>query len=164
MRFFPQIMEGPISRYSDVADTLFAEKPLEVQNLQNGYIRILWGFFKKKIVADRLAIAVGMVFDHYTSYSGAVSSGISCSLYCAALYGIFGVHGYNYRKRRAFRSPASGEFPSAVLREKCGGVLEKMAHYTWGVWFKNIYFLSGFHVRNCKEMESVRAENIWGNT
>ena len=45
--FFPQIMEGPIARYSDVADTLYTGKPLEYRNVVDGYVRIFWGLFKR---------------------------------------------------------------------------------------------------------------------
>ena len=85
LAFFPQIMEGPIARYSDTADTLFAEKSLEIQNLQNGYLRIIWGLFKKRVIADRLAVAVAAVFDNYTSYSGAIVA-VSAVAYTVQLY------------------------------------------------------------------------------
>lgn len=45
--FFPQIMEGPIARYSDVADTLYTGKSLEYRNVVDGYVRIFWGLFKR---------------------------------------------------------------------------------------------------------------------
>ena len=70
LAFFPQIMEGPICRHSDTCDALYSGKTLEVNNLTNGYIRIFWGLFKKKVIADRLAIGVDAIFGNYTSYSG----------------------------------------------------------------------------------------------
>ena len=70
--FFPQIMEGPIARYSDVADTLYTGKPLEYRNVVDGYVRIFWGLFKKMVIADRMALMVNQVFDHYADYHGAV--------------------------------------------------------------------------------------------
>lgn len=70
--FFPQIMEGPIARYSDVADTLYTGKSLEYRNVVDGYVRIFWGLFKKMVIADRMALMVNQVFDHYADYHGAV--------------------------------------------------------------------------------------------
>ena len=70
LAFFPQIMEGPICRHSDTCDALYSGRPLEAENLTNGYIRIFWGLFKKKVIADRLAIGVDAIFGNYTSYSG----------------------------------------------------------------------------------------------
>ena len=71
--FFPQVIEGPIGRFSDTADDLYDAKPLEYKNLCFGYQRIMFGFFKKKIIADRLNILVKLVFLNYASYSGFVS-------------------------------------------------------------------------------------------
>ena len=65
-------MEGPIARYSDVADTLYTGKPLEYRNVVDGYVRIFWGLFKKMVIADRMALMVNQVFDHYAAYHGAV--------------------------------------------------------------------------------------------
>ena len=50
LSFFPQIMEGPICRWQDTSDTLFEGRPLEMDNLTDGYIRIFWGlaFLRKR--------------------------------------------------------------------------------------------------------------------
>lgn len=47
--FFPQIMEGPISMYSQTADRLWEGNSLKGENLSKGSVRILWGLFKKMI-------------------------------------------------------------------------------------------------------------------
>lgn len=70
--FFPQLMEGPISMYSQTADQLWSGKGITVQNLWNGGVRILWGLFKKVLIADRLSVLAGMVFDHDQNYGGLV--------------------------------------------------------------------------------------------
>lgn len=70
--FFPQIMEGPISMYSQTADALWECNSLKGENLSQGCVRILWGLFKKMIIADRLYLLVKTVFDHYENYSGIV--------------------------------------------------------------------------------------------
>ena len=70
LSFFPQIMEGPITRFSDTADDLFAGKKVSYENLALGYQRIMYGFFKKKLIADRLNTLVNTVFSNYASYNG----------------------------------------------------------------------------------------------
>ena len=72
LAFFPQIMEGPICRYQDTCDTLYEGRPLQMNNLTDGYIRIFWGLFKKTVIADRLAIGVDAIFGNYASYSGSM--------------------------------------------------------------------------------------------
>ena len=70
LSFFPQIMEGPISRYSETAESLFAGKGIEYKNLVSGYQRILWGLCKKMLIADRLAPVIYKIFNNYETYDG----------------------------------------------------------------------------------------------
>ncbi len=68
--FFPQIMEGPIARFTDTADSLMEGAKVTYHNFCFGYQRILYGFLKKYVIADRINILVKIVFDNYTNYSG----------------------------------------------------------------------------------------------
>lgn len=56
--FFPQLVQGPISKFSQLAPQLFGEHRFVGKNLSYGLQRILWGFFKKLVIADRIAVAV----------------------------------------------------------------------------------------------------------
>ena len=62
LSFFPQIMEGPIARYPDTSDALFAGEPVKMENLNEGFLRIIWGLFKKMVVSDRLSYLTTNVF------------------------------------------------------------------------------------------------------
>lgn len=68
--FFPQLIQGPISKYDDLSKTLLAEHDFEIKNIQYGLIRILWGFFKKLVIADRLLIAVNEIVRNTDDYQG----------------------------------------------------------------------------------------------
>ncbi|MBO5200232.1 MAG: MBOAT family protein [Clostridia bacterium] len=70
--FFPLILQGPISRYDQLADQIYSKAKREniYRNYTYGAQLMLWGFFKKLVVADRAAILVNEVFGNYTSYSG----------------------------------------------------------------------------------------------
>lgn len=68
--FFPHIIQGPFSRYDTLGKTLFAEHTFSYDRLCEGSSRILWGYFKKLIIADKLAAAVSEVFANYESYWG----------------------------------------------------------------------------------------------
>lgn len=85
LAFFPGIMEGPLSRYNDVAPSLIAGEPLNRKNLYAGTLRIMWGMAKKIIVADRLNAFVKPVFDNYGSYDGGVIA-LAAILYTIQLY------------------------------------------------------------------------------
>lgn len=56
--FFPQLAQGPISRYGDLAPTLLAEHRFERKTFSYGIMRILWGYFKKVVIADRIITGV----------------------------------------------------------------------------------------------------------
>ena len=68
--FFPQIVQGPISRYDQLGPQLKAYHPLEYQNLAYGAQLMLWGYFKKMVIADRAGILVSQVFNDYGHYDG----------------------------------------------------------------------------------------------
>lgn len=70
--FFPLTLQGPISRYDQLAPQLFsAEKKQGIyHNVTYGAQRMLWGFFKKLVIADRCAIFVNAVLSDYGAYAG----------------------------------------------------------------------------------------------
>lgn len=68
--FFPQIIQGPISRYDQLAGQLYEGHKFDYTRIKFGAQLILWGFFKKLVVADRIRILVDQVFDNHTEYQG----------------------------------------------------------------------------------------------
>lgn len=68
--FFPQLIQGPISRFSDLAETLFAEHKFCGKTVSYGLQRILWGYFKKLVIADRILVAVNELIQNTETYSG----------------------------------------------------------------------------------------------
>lgn len=56
--YFPQLVQGPISKFSDLAPQLFESRHFDGKQLSFGLQRMLWGFFKKLVIADRIAVAV----------------------------------------------------------------------------------------------------------
>ena len=56
--FFPQLIQGPISKLGKLAPQLLGEHPYNGKQVSLGLQRILWGYFKKMVIADRIAVAV----------------------------------------------------------------------------------------------------------
>ena len=56
--FFPQMVQGPISRYGDLSKTLYEPHAFERKTVSYGLMRILWGYFKKMVIADRIVTGV----------------------------------------------------------------------------------------------------------
>lgn len=86
--FFPLLIQGPISRFGDLKETLFAEHDADFKQISFGLQRILWGYFKKLVIADRLLPAVTALCGDPTAYTGAYVV-IAALLYAAELYADF---------------------------------------------------------------------------
>lgn len=139
LAFFPQIMEGPICRYQDTCDTLYEGRSLQMDNLADGYIRIFWGLFKKKVIADRLAIGVDAIFGNYASYSG-VMIAFAAVAYTIQLYMEFSgcmdiIIGsgqlFGVKLPENFRQPFAAQSAAEFWRRW---------HITLGTWFKTYIF------------------------
>ena len=70
--FFPQLIQGPIARHDQLASQLTEPHRFEFDNLTRGALLMLWGYFKKKVIADRALPLVSAVFDAHEPYGGAV--------------------------------------------------------------------------------------------
>ena len=66
--YFPQIMQGPIGRFSELSKTLYTGHAFDYERFTFALQRMLLGFFEKLVIADRLAIAVDTVWPDYQSY------------------------------------------------------------------------------------------------
>ena len=60
--YFPQIIQGPIGRHDDLAHQLYAPHRFDYERLTFGLQRSLWGYFKKMVIADRIALLADTVF------------------------------------------------------------------------------------------------------
>lgn len=68
--WFPVLVSGPFVRFSEQKERLFGLKTFSYKHLKFGMERILWGLFKKMVIADRLAIFTSAVFADPTTYTG----------------------------------------------------------------------------------------------
>ncbi len=68
--FFPQIVQGPISRYNDLASQLYAPNRFDYTRVKFGLQLIMWGYIKKMVIADRALILVNEILPNYTEYAG----------------------------------------------------------------------------------------------
>ena len=69
--FFPSIVQGPLFRFGDVGMQLQQTHKFDYNNVKYGAQLIMWGFFKKLVIADRLAPITRTVFSaDFTNYNG----------------------------------------------------------------------------------------------
>ena len=68
--FFPQLVAGPIERSNHLLPQFFREHDFSYIRVKAGLQKMLWGFFKKIVIADNLAILVDGVYNNVDNYSG----------------------------------------------------------------------------------------------
>lgn len=83
--FFPQMIQGPISRFNQLEPQLTQSHPFSADRLKYGIQLAMWGYFKKLIIADRAAVVVDSVFQSQESYGGAMIA-LAVGFYCVQLY------------------------------------------------------------------------------
>jgi D-alanyl-lipoteichoic acid acyltransferase DltB (MBOAT superfamily) len=86
--FFPQIVSGPIQRARDFLPQIKAPAPVDPSLIASGLRWILFGLFKKFVIADRLALFVNRVFDDPHSF-GSVALLLATYAFAVQLYADF---------------------------------------------------------------------------
>lgn len=68
--FFPEIMAGPIDRAKKLIPQFYKKHEFDYKRVTDGLKLMVWGFFKKLVIADRLALFVDKVYNNPTQYEG----------------------------------------------------------------------------------------------
>lgn len=86
--FFPQLVAGPIERATNLLPQMLSPRRFDYAEAVDGLRRILWGFFKKLVVADNCALAVNQIWDGYAD-ANAVTLLCGMVLFAFQIYGDF---------------------------------------------------------------------------
>lgn len=70
LTYYPQMTQGPIGRYPDMAPQLFGGHSFCFDNIASGCRKILWGLVKKAVIADNMKPLVNSIFGSYSEVSG----------------------------------------------------------------------------------------------
>ena len=139
LSFFPQIMEGPISRFSETADALYGGNSIQFENLVFGYQRIIWGLFKKMVIADRLAPLVAKVFSNYNNFDGAAIL-VGVLAYTMQLYMEFsGCMDIIMGSGEIFGVPLPENFRQPFFAKNAGDFWRRW-HISLGAWMRDYVF------------------------
>jgi alginate O-acetyltransferase complex protein AlgI len=68
--FFPQLVAGPIERASHLLPQFSEKHEFDYARIRDGIALMVWGYFKKVVIADRLSEYVNMVYNHPHNYQG----------------------------------------------------------------------------------------------
>jgi alginate O-acetyltransferase complex protein AlgI len=86
--FFPQLVAGPIERASQLLPQIQQKRVFNYIQQVGGLKLILWGLFKKVVIADSLGPLVDDIFAHYTDYSSSTLI-LGVVLFSFQIYGDF---------------------------------------------------------------------------
>lgn len=68
--FFPQLVAGPIERSKNLLKQLAVPQKFSFERFRRGLLLMLWGYFLKLVLADRIAVFVDTVYDHHADFPG----------------------------------------------------------------------------------------------
>lgn len=84
--FFPQLVAGPIERAKSLLPQFYTRRDFKYENAADGLRQILWGLFKKVVIADNCAEVVDSIFENYANQPGS-------TLFLGAVFFAFQIYG-----------------------------------------------------------------------
>ncbi len=137
--FFPQMVQGPISRYNELQPQLLGGNPWNADNVKYGIQLALWGYLKRMLIADRAAMVVNAVFDTPDQYGGFFYAfGVllySIQLYCDFSGGIDITRGV----AQMFGIDLAENFKRPFFATNLGDYWRRW-HITLGSWMRDYVF------------------------
>lgn len=157
--FFPQIIQGPISIYDQLAHQLFEPHEFNFTRVKHGMELILWGFFKKLVIADRAYILIGAVEKDYANFGGTTLT-FTILLYAIQLYADFsGGIDISRGVAQIFGIDLMDNFKRPYFSKSINEYWRRW-HISLGGWMKNYVFypiaMSNLFINISKKMKGTR--------
>ena len=86
--FFPQLVAGPIERATNLLPQFYRKRKFEYSKALDGLRQILWGLFKKVVIADNCAHYANDIFNNYQDYNGSTLA-LGAIFFAFQIYGDF---------------------------------------------------------------------------
>ena len=134
--YFPQLTSGPITRYDQMAGELYGGHEFDPKRILFGVQRMLWGLFKKLVIADRAAIFVTAIYSDFYSCNGFVIAA-AVVMFALQLYADFsGCMDIILGVSECFGIRLPENFDTPFFSETVAEFWRRW-HITMGVWFKD---------------------------
>ncbi len=161
--FFPQLSQGPISRYDHLSQTLFAPHSFDSRQVAFGLQRVLWGYFKKLVIADRVLIGLKTLLAAPEDYPG-VYFFVAMMFYAIQLYADFtGGIDITIGIAEAMGIKLTENFHRPYFSKNIKEYWNRW-HMTMGSWFTDYIFypisVSGFMRKLSKSARARLGENL----
>lgn len=152
--YFPQIIEGPINRYSHMKDELYSEHSFDFVRCRNASYRILVGLFKKVVIAGRFGVYVDRVFDNVHGYNG-LTLFLATVFYVVQLYADFsGCMDLVLGISELFGIEMSENFNLPLFSENVSEFWRRW-HITLGAWFRDYIYYPVFRSEFSKKIKAI---------
>ena len=138
--FFPQLVAGPIERSKNLLSQLAVPHRFSFDNLREGFLLMLWGFFLKIVIADRAAILVDTVYGSYTDFGGFFVI-VATVFFAFQIYCDFG--GYSaiaMGTAKMLGVQLMDNFNSPYLSLSCGEFWRRW-HISLSSWFRDYVYI-----------------------
>lgn len=154
--FFPQLVAGPIERASNLLPQFYSKRKFEYEKAVDGLKQIIWGLFKKVVIADNAAQFVNVIFSNSDEYSGSTLF-LGAFFFALQIYGDFSgysdiaigtsrLFGFNLKQNFAF------PYFSRDIAE-----FWRRWHISLSTWFRDYLYipLGGSKVGKWKKIRNV---------
>jgi D-alanyl-lipoteichoic acid acyltransferase DltB (MBOAT superfamily) len=159
--YFPHILQGPIARFNRLAPQLFEGHRFEYKRFCYGIQLMIWGFFKKLVIADRLAIFVNTVYGDWQNNKGFVIL-VATFFYAFQFYADFsGCVDIAKGVSEIFGISLDDNFIRPYFSQSVAEYWRRW-HVTLGTWFKDYLYMPVSMSRIIKKL-SKHAKQKWGN-
>ncbi|WP_136480571.1 MBOAT family O-acyltransferase [Cognatitamlana onchidii] len=138
--FFPQLVAGPIERATNLLPQFYKRRKFTYDEAVEGLRQILWGLFKKMVIADNCAVYADMVFNNSDAYSGSTLV-LGAVFFSFQIYGDFS--GYSdiaigTSKLFGFRLMKNFSFP---YFSRDIGEFWRRWHISLSTWFRDYLYI-----------------------
>jgi D-alanyl-lipoteichoic acid acyltransferase DltB (MBOAT superfamily) len=154
--FFPQLVAGPIERSGTLIGQLKSKVEFNYEQVTYGVKRMVWGFFKKVVIADRMAVMVDYVYNQPGEFSGTAlfmatlffAIQIYCDFSAYSDIAIGAAQVLGIRLMENFRMP----YLSTSIQE-----FWRRWHISLSIWFRDYVFfpLGGSRVKRLRHLINV---------
>lgn len=138
--FFPQLVAGPIERATNLLPQFYSIHRFDYDGAVDGMRRILWGLFKKVVVADRCAVIANEVFANYADLPGSTLL-IGAIMFAFQIYGDFsGYSDIAIGTARLFGYSLMQNFKTPYFSRQIGEFWRRW-HISLNTWFVDYVYI-----------------------
>lgn len=154
--FFPQLVAGPIERAGNLINQLQAQRNFDEAKAMIGFEQILWGLFKKVVIADNAGIIVNQIFEN-PGNQNSISLLLGCILFSLEIYADFS--GYSDMAigiSKLFNIDLMINFKKPYFSRDLGEFWRRW-HISLSTWFKDYLYipLGGSQKGNTKTIINI---------